>query len=101
MGDGWFPPFRPDESGRAILDRLHTYTRQACRDPADIGISGGITVGRRSPDQWVEDAIAWKEFGATHLSANTRGEGLSFPEGHIDAIRRFNEALAYASDLHD
>jgi len=40
--------------------------------------------------------IAWRDIGATHLSVNTRSAGLSFPEGHIEAIRRFKDVLEEA-----
>ena len=93
MGDGWFPQFRPDEGGRAILGRLHTYTREAGRDPADIGINGSVQLAGRTPDEWIENAGAWKDLGVTHLSVSTRGGGLSFPEGHIDAIQGFRKAV--------
>lgn len=93
IGDGWFPQFRPDESGRAILGRLHTYIREAGRDPADIGVGGSVTTAGRSTEEWIEDAIAWRDLGATHLSFSTRGAGLSFPEGHIDTVKRFREAV--------
>jgi probable F420-dependent oxidoreductase len=93
MGDGWFPQIRPDEEGRAILSRLHAYTREAGRDPADIGINGGVSIAARSPDEWIEDAIAWKDMGATHLSVSTRGGELQFPGDHIDAVERFRRAV--------
>ena len=93
MGDGWFPQFRPDENGRAILSRLHDYAREAGRNPSEIGINGGVAHGGRSPDEWIADASAWKDLGATHLSFGTRGAGLSFPDSHIDAVRQFRRAV--------
>ncbi len=92
MGDGWFPQFQPDEGGRAIMGRLREYARDAGRDPDDIGINGSVSVGSGHPDEWVRQAAAWRDVGATHLSVNTRGAGLSFPDGHLDAIRLFMEA---------
>ena len=94
MGDGWFPQFRPDDSGRAMLRQLHAYAREQGRDPADIGIEGRITIGRGSPEEWTGEAARWKSLGATHLSVNTMGGGLSSLDSHIDAIRRFKEAAA-------
>ena len=91
-GDGWFPQFRPDEDARKIIGRLHDYAREAGRDPGDIGIDGSIRVADRSQEEWVLDALAWRDIGATHLSVNTRNAGLSFPDGHIDVIQRFMEA---------
>ena len=100
LGDGWFPQFRPDEEGRGKLGRLHEYTREAGRDPGDIGIDGPIRIAGRSQEEWVLDAAAWRDLGATHLSVNTRNSGLSFPDGHIDAIRRFMDS-ARATGLLD
>ena len=93
IGDGWFPQFRPDESGRAILRRLQTYIREAGRDPSEIGIGGSVSTSGRSPDECVDDALAWRDLGATHLSVSTRGTGLSFPQDHIDAIKTFKETV--------
>ena len=100
VGDGWFPQFRPDEDGRSMLGRLREYTREAGRDPGDIGIDGPIRIAGRSQEEWVLDAAAWRDLGATHLSVNTRNAGLSFPDGHIDAIRRFMDS-ARATGLLD
>ena len=100
IGDGWFPQFRPDESGRATLSRLHSYAREAGRDPSDIGIDGPIRIASRSEEEWTLDAAAWRDIGATHLSVNTRNAGLSFPDGHIDAIRRFMDAVKVAGVVH-
>ena len=92
IADGWFPQFQPGASGLEMMAQLHAYIREEGRDPADVGIDGRVAVGRRSPDQWVEDVAAWKGLGATHLSVNTMGAELPSPAAHIDALRRFKEA---------
>ena len=93
-GDGWFPQFEPDDSGRAMLDKLHAYVRQEGREPSSIGIEGRVSLANQSPEEWEDIVRAWRELGATHVSANTMGSGLSSPDGHIEAIRRFKEAAA-------
>ena len=35
----------------------------------------------------------WESAGGTHLSLNTMNSGLPTPSDHIEAIRRFKEAL--------
>jgi hypothetical protein len=35
----------------------------------------------------------WRELGATEISVSTMKAGLSSPNAHIDAIRRFKEAV--------
>ena len=93
IGDGWFPQFRPDDQGQATLQRLRGYAREAGRDPADIGIDGAMRIADIPEEEWVREATAWRDIGATHLSVNTRNAGLTFPEGHCETIRRFKETI--------
>lgn len=93
VADGWFPQFAPDKAGHETLARVHTYAREAGRDPSTIGIEGRISIGLRPPDSWAQEAEAWQTLGATHLSVNTMNAGLRSTADHINAIRRFKEAL--------
>ena len=93
MGDGWFPQFQPGDRARAMLAQLHGYLLEAGRDPGDIGIEGRTNIRDRSPEEWSQDASDWRDLGATHLSVNTMSAGLASPADHIDAIRRFKEAV--------
>lgn len=94
IGDGWFPQrFGPDEVGREKFEQVRTFAREAGRDPNEIGFEPRIAVSEGDPDTWSKDAAAWKELGATHLSVNTMGAGIKSPQGHIDAIIRFKEAI--------
>ncbi len=95
IGDGWFPQFRPDEAGRTIIERLRSYTREAGRDPAAVGIEGRLSISNTPEDAWVETVEAWRNLGATHLGLNTMGAGLKSPDGHIAAIRRFKEVVGF------
>ena len=93
LADGWFPQFRPDERGRETLQRLFTYAREAGRNPASIGIEGRAGIATGGPDDWARAVEAWQQMGATHLGVNTMGAGLDSPTKHIEAIRRFKEAI--------
>ncbi|HVC31497.1 MAG TPA: LLM class F420-dependent oxidoreductase [Steroidobacteraceae bacterium] len=93
LADGWFPQFRPGPDARETIARLHQYAREAGRDPASIGIEGRISAGTRAPDEWRAAAEEWRSLGATHLSFNTMGSGYTSPSQHIDAIRRFIQAM--------
>ena len=95
IGDGWFPQFRPDEAGRTIIERLRSYTREAGRDPAAVGIEGRLSISNTPEDAWVETVEAGRNLGATHLGLNTMGAGLKSPDGHIAAIRRFKEVVGF------
>jgi len=37
----------------------------------------------------------WEKLGATHISVNTMRAGLSSPQDHINAIRRFKEVIGF------
>jgi probable F420-dependent oxidoreductase len=95
-GDGWFPLFAPDDEGRKLVERMRGYARDAGRDPGDIGIESWFSVRNGGPEEWVRFIDAWEDLGATHVSVNTMGAGLGSPDGHIQAIRRFKEAVGGA-----
>ena len=95
-GDGGFPIFQLDDTGKAELDKFRGYIEEVGRDPTDVGIESFNVVAGTTPDQWAADAKAWKEHGATHISANTMNAGFSSLAEHIDALRRFKEAASAA-----
>jgi hypothetical protein len=37
---------------------------------------------------------AWQALGATFLIAEPRVRSLSFPDGHLDVLRRFKETVS-------
>ena len=95
ISDGWFPQFQPDQAGEERIGQMRQYAEQAGRDPLSIGIEGRIGLADRgSPEDWQKGAAAWAKVGATHLSVNTMKAGLKGPDQHIDAIRRFKEAVS-------
>lgn len=94
LGDGWIPLLGPDEKCRAAIEKIHSYAREAGRNPAAIGIEGRISVANRPTEEWLNEISAWKNLGATHLSINTMKAGFATPAAHIEAIRRFQHATA-------
>ena len=94
LADGWFPQFQPDSQGQEQLAKMREYAKAAGRDPGDIGIEGRVSIASGSPDDWAKSAAAWDEMGASHLSVNTMRAGLSGPDQHIEAIRRFKDAVS-------
>ena len=93
LGDGWFPLLAPDAKARAAIEKIRTYAQGAGRDPEGIGIEARISLGQGSAQTWLKEIAAWKELGATHLTVNTMKAGFANPAAHIDAIRRFKEAV--------
>ena len=93
LADGWCPNIPTDEEGQAIVAQVHRYAREAGRDPAHLPLEGRVRIGGRPPEDWVKQVKAWQSIGATQVIAEAREGGLTFPDGHIDAMRRFNEVL--------
>ena len=93
MADGWFAQIRPDEAGKATLDRLFHYAEEEGRDPATIGIETRVGIANGTPDDWASAVATWRSLGATHVGVNTMRAGLGSPGDHIEAIRRFKEAV--------
>jgi probable F420-dependent oxidoreductase len=96
LADGWFPLLAPDDKCRAAIEKIHSYAREAGRDPHAIGIEGRISIAQGSPQTWIREIGKWKNLGATHLAVNTMKAGLATPQAHIDAVRRFKEITATA-----
>ena len=93
ISDGWFPQFQPGDASSQTLDRMRAYMKDAGRPFSAVGIEGRFTYGIGGAAEWNKRACEWRDLGATHLSVNTMGSGLS-PRGHIEAIVRMKAALA-------
>ncbi len=94
IGDGWFPQGQPDDHMRRLLERLISYITEAGRDPSAVGIEARVNASEGNLDEWVRQTEGWRALGATHISLNTMGAGFNSPGEHIDAIRRYKEAIA-------
>jgi probable F420-dependent oxidoreductase len=93
LADGWSPNLTPDADGRALVARVHAYAREAGRDPRGLPLEGRIRLAGQTPDGWAKQVDAWKELGATLVIAESRSGGLGFPDGHLEALRRFHDTI--------
>ena len=93
IGDGWCPNITTDEAGKATIEKVHGFAREAGRDPSTLGLDGRIRISGLQPEEWLDEVKAWEEMGATHLSIETRRGGMTTAEEHIEVIRRFKEAI--------
>jgi probable F420-dependent oxidoreductase len=93
LADGWFPRVEPGpelDQARAIITAS---AAKAGRDPAAIGMSGRVRQGGEGTDELAGDAQRWRDAGATHVSVDTMGFGLSGLDAHLDALARAADAL--------
>jgi len=89
--DGWFPQFRPgSEQAQMFMEKLRGLVAEAGREMSQIGIEGRINYGDGNPDTWHTAIEEWRVLGATHLSVNTMGSGLTARE-HIEAVQKLGE----------
>jgi len=93
LGDGWFPQGPPDEDMRATLEQLRTWTAEAGRDPAALGIEARISAASGDLSTWVRQTEAWQALGATHTSLNTMNAGYTSLDQHLEALRVYAEAV--------
>ena len=92
LGDGWFPQVPPGpqlDAARAIVDQAAV---AAGRDPAAIGMEGRVS-WKGDPVQLADQAGAWEQAGASHLSVNTMGAGLATVDAHLAALEHAAGAL--------
>jgi alkanesulfonate monooxygenase SsuD/methylene tetrahydromethanopterin reductase-like flavin-dependent oxidoreductase (luciferase family) len=93
LADGWFPQVEPGaelEEARAVIAHA---ARDAGRDPATIGMESRLS-WRGDPEALAARAAIWRDAGATHLSINTMGAGLSTVDDHLAALGRAAAALS-------
>jgi probable F420-dependent oxidoreductase len=93
LADGWSPNLTPDADGRTLVARVHAYAHEAGRDPSRLPLEGRIRLAGQTADGWAKQVDAWKALGATSVIAESRGGRLGFPDGHLEALRRFTEAI--------
>ncbi len=97
IGDGWIIAGggnMPTPEVASAVDRVKEYTQDAGRDPSDLGFEKVVSFGDSILSNGAQTVSVWHAVGVTHLSLNTMKSGLSTPSDHINAIRRFKEALA-------
>lgn len=93
LGDGWIPLMGPNDQARQIVNGLNEKRSQYGRT-APFGIQAQAQVRGGNPELWVQHAKKWEDIGATHLAIATMGAGLSSVQDHIEALRRYKDAVA-------
>lgn len=85
LADGWFPMMGPGaqlDDARAVVTQAAS---EAGRDPATLGMEGRVSY-RGDVDAVAGDLTAWERTGATHVSINTMGAGLTTVDEHLAVL---------------
>ncbi|NJN82730.1 MAG: LLM class F420-dependent oxidoreductase [Caldilineaceae bacterium] len=97
LGDGWMPNYRTVADAQPALDTLAGYLDQAGRSASEVGLEPRLSYGDGNLDRLARSAEEWQAAGATHISINTMGAGLSSPDEHIAALARFAESAGIST----
>ena len=75
--------------------RLKQYLKDAGRAEAGFGFHCNM-LKAKDPQTVVDTAVRWREFGGTHASISTMGQGFTRVEDHLDYMKRIAEAIRNA-----
>jgi probable F420-dependent oxidoreductase len=93
IGDGWVPLMGPDDAAKKKIDLLNTHLEANGRNLADFGIQAQAQARGGNPDRWSKHAEAWRDLGATHIAIATMNAGFRSVDDHVEAIRRYKDAV--------
>jgi len=96
IADGWFPIVRDAERLatlpariKALRERVASFGRDA--RAFEIRVQAGFS--STSPDEWAKEVDSYRAMGVDFLCFSTMGAGLAGPRDHIEAIRKYKEAI--------
>ncbi len=94
LGDGWFlnPRVAPGAEAKNQIAVFRKAAEDTGRDPSALGIDATLHIGGGGPDDWVQQAADWQTQGVSHVTLRTMYAGLTTPDDHIDALKRFKAA---------
>jgi probable F420-dependent oxidoreductase len=93
MGDGWMPNSRDPAVSAPLLEMFDRFLEENGRKRGDLGIEARIPYEDGNLDNLRSLFEKWQALGATHVDLNTMGSGFKEPGNHLQAIRRFAEAM--------
>jgi probable F420-dependent oxidoreductase len=97
LADGWLPLYHTVEDASEALIKLEGYLAEEGRSMDDLGMEPWLRYGSGDAEEWRRIADEWEHAGASHMTVNTMGQGFETPQEHIDAVKRYAEALEVQS----
>jgi probable F420-dependent oxidoreductase len=98
LADGWFPQVPPGPVLAEALAGVAEGAEKAGRDPSAIQMEGRVTLKPAAVDVFADRVASWRDAGATHLSVNTMGSGLSTVDAHLEALAMAGGAMGLGSE---
>ena len=95
LGDGFFmiARLKPDDESRRVVQVFRDAAEEAGRNPDSLGIESMVYSKLGGPDEWIADARAWVDLGATQLVFRTTESGYNSFDEHLDAMEEFADAM--------
>jgi probable F420-dependent oxidoreductase len=96
IADGWFPIVRDPVAIAALPDQiagLRERVKSHGRDPSAFEIRVQTGFASKAPEDWARDVEMYEKIGVDFLCFSTMGADLAGPRDHIDAMRRYKEAV--------
>ena len=91
LGDGWLPQARPDDAGRALVEKFRNFVAEAGREPDDVGLDARVSV-LDGMDVALSNAEKWDDLGARYVGVNTMKAGFTTLDQHLNALREFKDS---------
>lgn len=92
--DGWILVGPPGPHVEQSWARIKQFAQEAGRDPAKLGLEGGIRYGDGNLDRIRQEYDTWRRHGADYVCVNTMGANLHSPTDHIAALEKVIKALS-------
>ena len=94
IGDGWLmsPRGKPDDQMKKLVEAFYGEADSAGRNVNDLGVDATVFAEDRGPNEWLSEAQAWRDLGATSITFRTSESGFTHIDQHINAMRRLAEA---------
>jgi probable F420-dependent oxidoreductase len=96
IADGWFPIVRQLADIEALPGRIEALKQNVTangRDPGAFEIRVQTGFASKQPDEWAADVEMYENMGVDFLCFSTMGAGLPGPRDHIEAMRKYKEAI--------
>ncbi len=97
LGDGWLPMVGPGPKLEQALHEVAQAAIEAGRDPAHIGMGGQVSWNGNA-DDLADGVRSWADAGASQVSINTMGAGLTSVDDHLAVLTSAAEAARSFAD---
>jgi probable F420-dependent oxidoreductase len=97
LGDGWFPMVGSGPKLEQALEVVEQAATEAGRDPRQIAMEGRVSWNGNA-DELADGLRVWADVGASHVSINTMGAGLTSVDDHLAALTTAAEAARDFAD---